>query len=68
LGNDHGSFGNTHTGKGLSALTWTLFVVFLVAWGAGVADGNHHASLHLLLLAAVLLLFVDTLGRRRIAE
>jgi hypothetical protein len=49
-------------------LTWTLFVVFLVAWGAGVADGNHHASLHLLLLAAVLLLFVDTLGRRRIAE
>jgi len=43
-------------------LTYAIFLCLLCAWG------NPHASLHLLLLAAMLLLFVDTLGRRRAAE
>jgi hypothetical protein len=49
-------------------LTYAIFLCLLCAWGAGVVEGNPHASLHLLLLAAMLLLFVDTLGRRRAAE
>ncbi len=49
-------------------MIYTLFLCLLCAWGAGVANGNRHASLHLLLLGAVLLLFVDTLGRRRVIE
>jgi len=49
-------------------LIYTIFLFLLCAWGAGVADGNHHASLHLLLLGAMFMLFVDTLGRRRVAE
>jgi hypothetical protein len=55
-------------GKDTHLLIYTIFLFLLCAWGAGVADGNHHASLHLLLLGAMFMLFVDTLGRRRVAE
>jgi hypothetical protein len=53
-------------GKGLS-LIWAFFVLLLAAWGAGVMEGTlFGGSLHLLLLGAVVLLFLDTLnsGRR----
>jgi len=48
-------------------LIWAFFVLLLAAWGAGVMEGTlFGGSLHLLLLGAVVLLFLDTLnsGRR----
>jgi hypothetical protein len=50
-------------------LIWTLFVVLLASWIAGVVAGDiFGGSLHLLLLGAILLLFVDTLSKGRRAR
>jgi hypothetical protein len=47
-------------------LIWTLFVVLLAGWGAGVMTGDSFGGgLHLLLLGAILLLFLETLGSGR---
>jgi len=46
-------------------LIWALFVVLLTGWSAGVATGDlFGGGLHLLLLGAVALLFLETLSRR----
>lgn len=52
---------------GRFALIWTLFVVLLAGWTAGVVTGDSFGGgLHLLLLGAIVLLFLETLssGRR----
>lgn len=47
-------------------LIWTLFVVLLAGWTAGVVAGDFFGgALHLLLLGAALLLFMDTLSNGR---
>jgi len=47
-------------------LIWTLFVVLLAGWTAGVVAGDSFGgALHLLLLGAMLLLFLDTLSKGR---
>lgn len=48
-------------------MIWTLFVVLLAGWTAGVVTGDSFGGgLHLLLLGAIVLLFLETLssGRR----
>jgi uncharacterized membrane protein YeaQ/YmgE (transglycosylase-associated protein family) len=47
-------------------LIWTLFVVLLAGWIAGVVAGDlFGGALHLLLIGAVLLLFLHTLSNGR---
>jgi hypothetical protein len=47
-------------------LIWTLFVVLLAGWTTGVVAGDFFGgALHLLLLGAALLLFMDTLSNGR---
>jgi hypothetical protein len=47
-------------------LIWTLFVVLLAGWTVGVVTGDFFGgALHLLLLGAVFLLFLDTLSNGR---
>ena len=48
-------------------MIWTLFIVLLAGWTAGVVTGDiFGGGLHMLLLGAILLLFLETLssGRR----
>jgi hypothetical protein len=50
-------------------LIWTLFVILLTGWSAGVVTGDlFGGSLHLLLLGAVVLLFLQTLSSGRRAQ
>ncbi|MGA3127219.1 MAG: DUF5670 family protein [Candidatus Korobacteraceae bacterium] len=43
-------------------MTWTFFVILLAGWTAGVLAGNcFGGALHLLLLGAIVMLFVETL-------
>ena len=54
---------------GRLTLIWALFVVLLAGWTAGVVTGDSFGGgLHLLLLGAVALLFLDTLSNGRRAQ
>lgn len=51
---------------GRHALIWTLFVVLLIGWAAGVITGDSFGGgLHLLLLGAIVLLLVETMSNGR---
>jgi hypothetical protein len=50
-------------------LTWTLFVVLLAGWSAGLVTGDSFGGgLHLLLLGAIVLLILEMLGDGRRAR
>lgn len=55
--------------QGRLTLIWALFVVLLAGWTAGVVSGDSlGGGLHLLLLGAVALLFLDMLSNGRRAQ
>jgi hypothetical protein len=57
------------SGIGRFTLIWTCFVVLLALWAAGVVVGDSFGgALHLLLLGAIALLFLETLSRSRRAR
>jgi hypothetical protein len=55
--------------SGRLALMWTIFAVLLAGWTAGVVTGDlFGGALHLLLLGAIVLLFLETLGHGQRAQ